>query len=105
MTKTDELREDISEQIRRTVDRRQNNIATNIAKSEIVWNEEINVKTRTATAITECATEYYQCTETYVTLLGSTVKITCRCPCHEQKKGTGVKANNTRFFYRNRRAR
>ena len=50
--------------------------------------------------ITECATEYYQCTETYVTLLDSTVKITCRCPCHEQKKGTGVKANNTRFFYR-----
>ena len=49
VTKTDELRGDISEQIRRTVDRRQNNIATNIAKSEIVWNEEINVKTRTAT--------------------------------------------------------
>jgi hypothetical protein len=28
---------------------RQNYISTNIAKSEIVWNEEINVKTRTAT--------------------------------------------------------
>jgi hypothetical protein len=41
---------------------------------------------------TECATEYYQCTETYITPLDSTVKVTCRCPCHEQKKGTGVKA-------------